>query len=509
MPTATQPQRDLFDKIDKLGYLKTQKISTAIRSGISNIIGSILITMNDLTMLGLSLSLAYLTRHYVLPYFYPVYFKPVRLDLLFSLWWFPVLCLIVLAYEGLYHKRLTFWREVKSIIKALTYSVGIAALVLFLTKSATSVSRPIITLAYIYAILIIPVSRYFTKSFILKLGLWQKPVIILGAGKTAELVIRGFYQEVTMGYQPVGILEDNTQKKKGILCGKVFVPVIGRFDDVEQVMDRTGIRNIVIAAPGLENKQLVDLTNRLQQISANVMLVPDLFGIPLSGISLNYFFDEKTLLLSIHNNLASLWNRSLKRIFDIVFGSIMLIACLPLMAIITVAIKIDSKGPVIFTHSRIGKQGKSFNCLKFRTMVVNSQEVLENLLASNPEIRKEWERDFKLKNDPRITRVGNFLRRTSLDELPQLFNVLAGQMSLVGPRPIVNDEIKKYGKYFADFMMVLPGITGLWQVSGRNDIDYEERVQLDVWYVRNWSLWLDIIILIRTIGVVVNRKGAY
>jgi len=134
---------------------------------------------------------------------------------------------------------------------------------------------------------------------------------------------------------------------------------------------------------------------------------------------------------------------------------------------------------------------------------------LEQLLESDPRIREEWEKEFKLKNDPRITRVGKFLRKTSLDELPQLFNVLLGQMSLVGPRPIITDEIQKYGEYFKDFAMVTPGITGLWQVSGRNDIDYDERVQLDVWYVRNWSLWLDISILFKTVGVVLGRKGAY
>ncbi len=198
-----------------------------------------------------------------------------------------------------------------------------------------------------------------------------------------------------------------------------------------------------------------------------------------------------------------------KRVFDLLVGSAALIVALPLMILIAIAIKLDSKGPVIFGHTRIGKDGKSFKCLKFRTMVMNSQEILDNLLLENPQLREEWEKNFKLKNDPRITKVGHFLRKTSLDELPQLVNVMKGEMSLVGPRPIINKEVQKYGNYYEIYKAVLPGITGLWQVSGRNDIDYEERVQLDVRYVRNWSLWMDIKILIRTIGVVLARKGSY
>ncbi|MFZ5754251.1 MAG: exopolysaccharide biosynthesis polyprenyl glycosylphosphotransferase [Bacillota bacterium] len=198
-----------------------------------------------------------------------------------------------------------------------------------------------------------------------------------------------------------------------------------------------------------------------------------------------------------------------KRVFDLLVGSAALIVALPLMILIAIAIKLDSKGPVIFGHTRVGKDGKSFKCLKFRTMVMNSQEILDNLLLENPQFREEWEKDFKLKNDPRITKVGHFLRKTSLDELPQLVNVMKGEMSLVGPRPIIQDEIEKYGNYYEDYRSVLPGITGLWQVSGRNDIDYTERVKLDVKYVRHWSLWLDIKILIRTIGVVLARKGSY
>ena len=179
------------------------------------------------------------------------------------------------------------------------------------------------------------------------------------------------------------------------------------------------------------------------------------------------------------------------------------------MAGIAIWIYRDSPGPVIFKHRRVGKDGKEFPCYKFRSMCVDADVKLKELLENDPEARAEWEKDFKLKNDPRITRSGAFLRRTSLDELPQLFNVLKGEMSLVGPRPIIRDEVPRYGKFIDDFYMVCPGVTGMWQTSGRSDVSYDERVQMDTWYVRNWNVWFDVVLIWRTIGVVLGKKGAY
>ncbi|MES3826395.1 sugar transferase, partial [Escherichia coli] len=166
-------------------------------------------------------------------------------------------------------------------------------------------------------------------------------------------------------------------------------------------------------------------------------------------------------------------------------------------------------GPAIYGHERVGKNGKPFKCLKFRSMVVNSKEVLENLLATDDSARHEWEMTFKLKNHPRITKIGQLLRRTSLDELPQLFNVLKGEMSLVGPRPIITAELERYNDEVAYYLLSKPGMTGLWQVSGRSDVDYDTRVYLDAWYVKNWSMWNDIAILFKTTTVVLKRDGAY
>ena len=198
-----------------------------------------------------------------------------------------------------------------------------------------------------------------------------------------------------------------------------------------------------------------------------------------------------------------------KTIFDFTLTFIGTICISPLLAYIAYRIKKEDPGPVIFKHMRVGKNGKSFPCYKFRSMCVDAKQMLEKYLRENPEARMEWERDFKLKNDPRITKSGTFLRKTSLDELPQIFNVLKGEMSLVGPRPVIKEELERYGEYVDDYLMVKPGITGMWQVSGRSDIDYTERVLLDSWYVRNWSVWIDIVMLVKTFKVVLLRKGAY
>jgi Undecaprenyl-phosphate galactose phosphotransferase WbaP len=181
----------------------------------------------------------------------------------------------------------------------------------------------------------------------------------------------------------------------------------------------------------------------------------------------------------------------------------------PFVALIAVAIKLTSSGPVFYRQVRYGRGGRTFTMWKFRTMVRNASEVLEDHLDANPRLREEWERSHKLRCDPRVTGLGRILRRTSLDELPQIWNVLRGEMSIVGPRPIVADEIPIYGGAYELYSQVRPGITGLWQVSGRNDLPYEERVDLDTYYIRNWSPWLDLYILARTVAAVLLARGAY
>jgi lipopolysaccharide/colanic/teichoic acid biosynthesis glycosyltransferase len=201
--------------------------------------------------------------------------------------------------------------------------------------------------------------------------------------------------------------------------------------------------------------------------------------------------------------------RVVKRGLDLVLAIGVGLLLLPVLCAIVVAIWLSSPGPILFSHRRIRRHGEFFTMWKFRTMCINSGEVLERHLAAHPAAHGEWRRTHKLRDDPRVTRVGRFLRRTSLDELPQLWNVLNGSMSLVGPRPIVAAEVEKYGEFFQDYCAVKPGVTGLWQVSGRSELSYPERVELDSRYAKEWSLRKDAKILMRTWTSVVNQDGAY
>ena len=215
-----------------------------------------------------------------------------------------------------------------------------------------------------------------------------------------------------------------------------------------------------------------------------------------------------TPLLIAAPNVNPLAAKRSKRLLDLFGALVLIVLTAPLMLIISLLIRLDG-GPAIFRHRRIGLRGKTFPCLKFRTMHIRAREMLAQHLAANPEAQAEWAASFKLKSDPRVTRLGRFLRKTSLDELPQLWNVLRGEMSLIGPRPIVSQEVAKYGVGFALYAQVLPGLTGLWQVSGRNDTYFSRRVDLDCQYIRNWTVALDLKILLKTAGVVARGRGAY
>jgi Undecaprenyl-phosphate galactose phosphotransferase WbaP len=265
-----------------------------------------------------------------------------------------------------------------------------------------------------------------------------------------------------------------------------------------------------VVALEAEERDLRD--NLIRQLArhqiTDVHVIPAMRGVPLHGLDSTHFFSHEVLVIHVSNKMANPLYRFSKRVFDVLGSAFLLLVLSPLFAWLAYTISKDGGKP-FYGHSRVGTDGKHFNCYKFRSMVVNSAEVLHHLLATDPIAKAEWDADFKLKNDPRVSVVGQWLRKTSLDELPQLWNVLKGDMSLVGPRPIVQQELERYGDDVVFYLSAKPGMTGLWQVSGRNDVDYATRVYLDSWYVKNWSLWSDIAILFKTISVVTKRNGAY
>ena len=371
---------------------------------------------------------------------------------------------------------------------------------------SSEVSRAVILLMGSFSLGIFPALRITVKRLLINSGMLKSRVLIVGTGDMGKRTLDALRREPNLGYEVVGFIDENRSGKKHSIGG---VKIYGRLLQIERYVKSGDIQDVVIAVPGIDKEKLSRLINKLQHKVKNVLYIPDVAGMAATGTELRHFFHDQLLAIEIKNNLAKPFNYFAKRMFDYIVGIVLLISLSIPLAVISIMIRLTSPGPAIFKHRRIGRHGQSFYCYKFRTMYKDSEERLMRILEKDPGARDEWEKSWKLKDDPRITKIGNFLRKTSLDELPQIFNVLKGEMSLVGPRPVVQDEITKYYKDAAKLCFsVLPGITGLWQVSGRSDTSYEHRISLDSWYVRNWNLWLDIVILLKTIHVVLKKEGA-
>lgn len=417
----------------------------------------------------------------------------------------PVIFLCFLHVERTYLPSMAFWQISRNVFFAVLYSVLLMLMLMYFGKVSAVVSRLFMGFTWIFSFTLILSCRYIIKNFLNEHNLFQIPVLFVGAGKTAELVLKSFHRDTGYGYRVIGFVDDHPVSTK---LTKDF-PILGGFNDVARIVRETAVDQVIITAPGLDNKKLMSLVDSIQPYVKHISFVPDFIGLPVGNIEVSSLVDESMLIIGVRNNLASVWNRAMKRVFDLVMSLLGMLVALPVGLLIALAVYIDSPGPVIFAHLRVGQNKKVFPCYKFRTMVPDAEVKLREYLLEHPEAEEEWRESFKLKDDPRITRVGRFLRKTSLDELPQLLNVLKGEMSLVGPRPIVRREIIKYGEYFRDFALVPPGITGMWQVNGRSDTTYDERVRMDSWYVRNWSVWIDLVYLLKTVKVVVSGRGAY
>ena len=402
-----------------------------------------------------------------------------------------------------YTYRKPFWFELKEILRTLVIFFVIELAIIAFSK--LYVSRTLWMLTWFWAVFLVPLVRVSLKKLLLKLNLYQKDTIIIGSGRNAKDVYRALADESYLGFSLCYFVLSDTIPEDGM--GEIKVIDAKNKDIISLLQLDTKTVQFILA---LDDEILLDSWLRYLALNKcrSVSVIPNIRGIPLYGTDMSFLFSHEMLLLRVNNNLAKRSSRILKRTMDIV-GSLAIITLLsPVLLYLYFSVKKDG-GNAIYGHPRIGRNGKTFKCLKFRSMVMNSKEVLDELLRTDPEARAEWEKDFKLKNDPRITKIGAFIRKTSLDELPQLFNVLKGEMSLVGPRPIVAEELDRYQDDVEYYLMAKPGMTGLWQVSGRNDVDYSTRVYFDSWYVKNWSLWNDIAILFKTVNVVLKRDGAY
>ena len=402
-----------------------------------------------------------------------------------------------------YTYRKPFWFELKEVLRTiLIFAVIDLAIVAF---SKWQLSRYVWVFTWSFVLVCLPTFRFLVKRILRKLNLWKKQCVIIGAGSNAVDAYRALQSESDLGFDIQYFFSCDPVPRRSRLQG---LPIIDKEPLLWRTTDRRNTQYVLALDDGQEKYREYWLKRLAMQRCRSVSVVPTTRGLPLNSTDISFIFRHEVLILGINNNLTKRSARIIKRCFDLFVGGAILVLATPLLIILAWLIGRDGGSP-IYGHTRIGRDGKPFKCLKFRSMVVNSGEVLSQLLNSDPEARREWEQDFKLKNDPRITRVGKLLRRTSLDELPQLLNVLKGEMSLVGPRPIIQEELGRYKGNKEYYLMAKPGMTGLWQISGRNDVDYDTRVYFDAWYVKNWSLWNDIAILFKTVRVVMKRDGAY
>ncbi len=451
--------------------------------------------------------LAVFLRKHVLVMFYAGFPDELPFEHIENVWWVFAIWGFFFLKNGLYTRWFPFWDEIAAVWKTVFYATVSVFVITSLAKLFDITSRTSIFLMGFSAAVFMPLVRINLKRALVSAGWMGRKVLILGAGHTGENTIKAIQREPLLGYQVAGFLDDDPDKQGKWLHG---FPVLGPLEDAERWITAHDVKEVILSMPAIDRDRLARVINKLHRRVDRILFVPDLAGIAVLGTRLQHFFHEQSLAIEVRNSLQNRANRIIKRLFDLFAGSVLVLLLLPVLALIALLIKIESRGPVLFRQTRIGRGGRAFSIFKFRTMRIDSEERLKELLESDPEARTEWESFFKLRNDPRITRVGRFLRRTSLDELPQLFNVLAGQMSLVGPRPVTEEELQEYYRENRDmYELVRPGLTGLWQTSGRNSLPYTERVKLDIWYVKNWNLWLDVVMLLKTVGVVLKGDGAY
>jgi undecaprenyl-phosphate galactose phosphotransferase len=467
---------------------------------LNNRLGVLLLFMADATALVAIFYLALAVRVHLLPEFIkviPVFVQDIR-----GYWWIFLFWLALFVYEEGYSRRFALWDEVKFIWKSSFFALVAIFTVLFISKKGPDFSRTLVLTMGTLTFALLPFIRPRIKKALYELSILTRKVLIVGSGEAALKAREAVLNEPNLGYEVVAFVDDAGPRE--LACCKVHKGI----KSIERYIKAGGIHDVIIAKPELPKEQLSDLINHVQHKAENTLYIPDVSGIAVSGTEIRHFFREQTMMIEVKNNLANPLIYGTKRIIDYAAAVLISVFFLPLMALIAILVKMDSKGPAILCQKRLGKNAREFGCYKFRTMLPDAEERLRHILETDPAAKEEYEKYWKLTDDPRITRIGRILRKTSLDELPQILNVLRGEMSLIGPRPYLPREWEHIKEESPVIHALPPGITGLWQVSGRNNQDYAFRITMDSWYVKNWSLWLDTMILFKTIGVVISRDGA-
>jgi exopolysaccharide biosynthesis polyprenyl glycosylphosphotransferase len=462
--------------------------------------------LSDAVMTFLAFSLAYIVRfEWFVQYFDSrviVSFEQYR----FLLYTMPLLWLVIFVVNGLYVKEnlLGGTREYSRVLRSASAGFLIIVLAAFLEPSLIFARGWLIS-TWLISFVLVAGARFVLRRSVYSLrkrGYFLTPAVIVGANQEGRWLAEQLLRWETSGLCLVGFVDKKEPVSVPLFHG---LPSLGSVERLGEIIEQYNIGEVILASSAFSTRDhLLDIF-RMYGVSekVNIRMSSGLYEVLATGLSVNEFayvplvYVNKVRLAGIDNVL--------KFIFDYLVAILSLVILAPVLLIIGICIKMSSPGPILHKRLVMGLNGKPFYALKFRTMVTNGDDILDQ----HPELKSELQTNHKLKNDPRITPIGAFLRKYSLDELPQLFNVLKRDMSMVGPRMISPEEVPMYKQFVMNLLTVLPGITGLWQVSGRSDISYEERVRLDMYYVRNWSLWLDVQLLFQTIPAVLRARGAY
>lgn len=458
----------------------------------------------DLAMVLLGFWLAYILRFelgigiYQSPFSQVDYYQTLAMS-------FAPIWLVVFWLFGLYDSKNLFsgMNEYSRVFNACLLGIMMVIILTFFDPELV-IARAWVVLSWLLITSLVGMGRFGVRRLVQHLrvrGRFVTSVLIVGANEEGLAIAEQLKANPKAGVWIAGVVDDNREVGHELLPG---MPVLGSLDSIGMITRYHGIQEIIIASTALPREKLLNLFESFGTADdITIRLSSGLYELVTTRVEVQEVANVP--LLSVNKVRLTGADVVLKALLDLAVSVLVLLVTWPIMVAIAIAVKLDSPGPIFYRRHVVGVGGKPFAALKFRTMYVDADE----RLARDPELRQRFERNFKLKDDPRVTKVGQFLRRTSLDELPQIFNVLFRQMSLVGPRMITQEELSRYGKWRMNLATVRPGITGLWQVSGRSDVSYQERVTLDMYYIRNYSIWLDLHLLWQTVPAVLKGRGAY
>ncbi len=420
---------------------------------------------------------------------------------------YSVMALTGIAINGGYAsgKRFSRLEDISAVLKNSAVSFVLLVTTAFILEdfilSDNIFSRPAILLfafSFTFALIDIRLVAHAIQGHQFVTGRYRKKMVIIGAGAEGEKVYRHLQGKNWLGIKCLGFVD-----QRRVVSPVEEAPVLGRVEDLPRLTAERGVEEVIIALPPEEHDLMTKIVNNGIRRNVKVRLIPDALTYPYSKVDIKEY--DGLALIDVKTPSLNASHRVIKRMMDIGIALALLAFDLPMFAVISLIIKLTSPGPVIYRQTRIGRDGKSFEMMKFRSMVADADQQRQTL-----ERRNEAQGPiFKIRDDPRITPFGRLIRRTSLDELPQIFNVLKGEMSMVGPRPPLPEEVGRYKAHHLRRLAVRPGVTGLWQVSGRDRRDFEEMASLDLYYIENWSGWMDLKIILKTVPVVLSRRGAY